>query len=217
MAGNTNHMIDEEKETAGGDDPGEAGDGVNETGVRDGSDEGMVSDPTGEVAELELALAQTRDQLLRKAAEFDNYKKRMEAETGAVIRFANEDLLLKLLPVLDDFERSFKALRAAPPAAGEQPATPAQGQTQKPDAFIAGVELISGKFRKILEQAGLKPFDSVGEPFDPELHDALLQVPREDVPHHTVVEEIEKGYRLNEKVLRHARVIVSSNPGPAST
>ncbi len=161
--------------------------------------------------ELEQAVAQLKDQLLRKAAEFDNYKKRMEAETISVIRFANEDLLLKLLPVVDDLERSFKALEgSANPGTGDDaPASPQDAQ-RKETSFISGVELIRGKLKKILEQVGLKEFESAGRPFDPALHDALLQVPREDMPHHTVVEEIEKGYQLHEKVVRHARVIVSS-------
>ncbi|HLF14497.1 MAG TPA: nucleotide exchange factor GrpE [Bacteroidota bacterium] len=162
--------------------------------------------------ELEQSVTQLKDQLLRKAAEFDNYKKRTEAETISVIRFANEDLLLKLLPVVDDLERSFRALGAnsgiGDPAAADPPDGP-----RKEAAFIGGVELIHGKLKKILEQVGLKPFESAGKPFDPELHDALLQVPRDDMPHHTVVEEIDRGYQLNDRVIRHARVIVSSKTG----
>jgi molecular chaperone GrpE len=159
--------------------------------------------------ELEQVIALLKDQLLRKAAEFDNYKKRNEAESLTVIRFANEDLLLKILPVVDDLERSFKALGAGQEGAGAA----ADGDPARREAaFVAGVELIFGKLRKALEQAGLKPFESVGKPFDPELHDALLQVPREDVPHHTVVEEIDRGYQRNDRVVRHARVIVSSQP-----
>jgi len=217
VAPNTNRMIEEEHDTDQGEETGEPRDPAGGTAGEDAAREGTVPDANAEIAELELALQQSRDQLLRKAAEFDNYKKRMEAETGAVIRFANEDLLLRLLPVLDDFERSFRALRPGDTAPGEDAGAARGDSPQKPDAFITGVEMISGKFRKILEQAGLKPFESVGQPFDPELHDALLQVPRDDVPHHTVVEEIEKGYRLHEKVLRHARVIVSSSTEKSSS
>jgi molecular chaperone GrpE len=166
-------------------------------------------------------VAQLKDQLLRKAAEFENYKKRTEGETLATIRFANEDLIMKLLPVLDDFERSLKALGLSLNGEGPDDGTgsgkPGQtkGREKKEDAFIHGVRLIYGKFRKILDQVGLKAFDSTGKPFDPGLHDALLQVPREDLEHHTVVEEIEKGYKLYDRVIRHARVIVSSNSGAA--
>jgi molecular chaperone GrpE len=165
--------------------------------------------------ELEQTVTQLKDQLLRKAAEFDNYKKRTEAETLSVIRFANEDLLLRILPVVDDLERSFKVLGARPE--GTATDAPAEAEPARREAaFVAGVELIFGKLRKALEQAGLKPFESVGKPFDTELHDALLQVPREDLPHHTVVEEIDRGYMLNDKVVRHARVIVSSQTGESS-
>jgi molecular chaperone GrpE len=163
-------------------------------------------------AELEDTVAQLKDQLLRLAAEFDNYKKRTEAETISVIRFANEDLLVKLLPVVDDLDRSFKALgKAGDDADSPDAAIPVAPPREA--AFVGGIELIHAKLKKILEQVGLKPFDSVGKPFDPELHDALLQVTREDLPHHTVIEEIEKGYELNDKVVRHARVIVSARPG----
>ena len=78
------------------------------------------------------------------------------------------------------------------------------------EAFYRGVELIYQKLMKVLEAQGLAPFDSTGSPFDVEYHDALLQVAREDVPPGTVVEEIARGYKLNDKVLRHAKVIVSA-------
>lgn len=140
------------------------------------------------------ALADTyKDQFLRKAAEFDNYKRRTEADFLNIIRNANENLLLSLLPVVDDLVRSLKA-----------------GKDQKdPEGFYRGVELIFQKLSKELEAKGLLPFESVGKPFDVGYHDALLQVPRSDVPPHTVIEEVERGYMLNDKVLRHAKVIVS--------
>jgi len=208
-------MIDEENGKPGGEDPGDAKGSPPRGEVPDAHGEGHGPEETDPVAKLEQSLAQAKDQVLRKAAEFENYKKRMESETGVVIRFANEDMLLRLLPVLDDFERSFKALGKTPPgsAGSQEPSGIEAGQNQ--GAFLTGIEIIYGKFKKILEQSGLVAFDSSGQPFNPELHDALLQVPREDVPHHTVVEEIERGYRLNEKVLRHARVVVSSKSDSA--
>ncbi len=160
--------------------------------------------------ELEQSVAQLKDQLLRKAAEFDNYKKRTEAETVSVIRYANEDLLLKILPVVDDLERSFKALVAGNPGAADTAPAAAPEVQRREASFISGVELIFGKLRKTLEQVGLKPFESAGNPFYPGLHDALLQVPRYDMPQHSVVEEIDRGYQLNDKVVRHARVVVSA-------
>lgn len=135
-----------------------------------------------------------KDQLLRKAAEFENYKRRTESEYGAVIRSATESLLTALIPIAEDFARSMKSGRDA----GEG------------DAFARGVELIYAKLTKVLEQQGLVPFESVGKPFDVNYHDALLQIPRADLPPGTVVEEVERGYMLYDKVLRHARVVVSA-------
>ena len=145
-------------------------------------------------AELEKTVAQLTDQLLRKAAEFENYKKRVESEYGDRIRMANEDLLLELLPVIDDFERSLKM----------------SGPVKESGSFLRGVELIYQKLMKILSAQGLKHYEVAGKPFDTYYHDALLLVPRADVPPHTVVEEVEKGYTLHGNVLRHAKVIVSS-------
>ena len=145
--------------------------------------------------ELEAARAAAeaaRDQLLRKAAEFENFRRRTEAEYANTVRNANESLITALLPIVEDFLRS---LNAAP---------------RGDDPFTKGVELIYQKLMSVLEARGLRAFDAVGRPFNVDEHDALLQVPRADVPPGTVVEEISRGYRLNDRVIRHARVIVSS-------
>ena len=150
------------------------------------------------IAELEKTVETCRDQLLRKAAELENYKRRTESEIISLVRNANEQLILSLLPVLDDFARS---LKAAP-------------NPQEDSAFVRGVELIHGKLLKILEKQGLTPFESLGKPFDVSHHDALLQIPRSNVPPHTILEEVERGYMLHDRVLRHAKVVVSA---PAET
>jgi molecular chaperone GrpE len=158
---------------------------------------------TDEFTALRIRLDETqrladtyKDQLLRKAAEFENYKRRIESESAAIMRSANEGLLLALLPVVDDFARSLKA--------GKEQADA--------KAFFAGVEMIHTKMLKVLERFGVTPFESAGKPFDVGYHDALLQVPRADVKPHTVVEEVERGFMLFDRVLRHAKVIVSSAP-----
>jgi molecular chaperone GrpE len=161
------------------------------------------SEDVDPVAALRVQLEEARrladtfkDQLLRKAAEFENYKRRVESEIAAIMRSANEGLLLALLPVVDDFARSVKA-----------------GKEQKDyEAFYAGVEMIHTKFLKVLEKYGVVPFTSAGKPFDVGFHDALLQIPRADLDPHTVVEEVERGYMLFDRVLRHAKVIVSTAP-----
>jgi len=158
-----------------------------------------------EIEELQKGLEEAqkvaeglKDQLLRKAAEFENYKRRSEADRLEFLRYANERLLEALLPILDDLHRSLKS----------------GGEKKDFDSFYKGVELISSKFRKILESQGLSAFDSAGKPFDVDYHDALMQVPRDDVPPHTVVEEVDRGYRLHDRVLRHAKVIVSTPVQP---
>ena len=145
--------------------------------------------------EAQKSAEQLKDQLLRKAAEFENYRRRSAEEFSGLVRNANENLLSALLPVLDDFARSLRA-----------------GKDLKDyEAFYRGVELIAGKLTRILENEGLHAFDAEGKPFDVHYHDALLQVPRPDLPPHTVIEEVEKGYMVNDRVLRHAKVIVSAD------
>jgi molecular chaperone GrpE len=146
--------------------------------------------------EAQSNAASLKDQLLRKAAEFENYKRRTEADFVNLIKTANETLLVSLIPILNDFVRSLKH----------------GSEIKDYEAFYKGVELIYNKLSKALEAQGLVPFESTGKPFDVDYHDALLQIPRDDVPPHTVVEEVEQGYKLNNKVIRHAKVIVSSAP-----
>ena len=149
-----------------------------------------------QVEELQKQVDQYKDMLLRKAAEFDNFKRRIENETTNIVRFATESLIDDLLPVLDDFERSLKHSK----------------ESKESDALVKGVELIYMKLMKVLEGRGVKAFETVGKEFSVDFHDALMQIPRKDLAPHTVIEEIEKGYMLNDKVIRHAKVVVSSVP-----
>jgi molecular chaperone GrpE len=172
----------------------------NEQGNRSGETENPL---TAELAALQAKLDSAlknaevcRDQLLRKAAEFENYKRRTEAEFSNLVRSANENLIAALLPVIDDFLRSLKAGK----------------ELKDYDALYRGLELIASKLTRTLENEGLQAFESAGKPFDVHFHDALLQIPRDDVPPHTVIEEVERGYMYNDRVLRHAKVVVSSSP-----
>lgn len=153
-------------------------------------------DKTQELAEAGKQVEYYKDLLLRKVAEFDNFKKRAESEAAAVVKYAKVDVLQSLLPVVDDFERSLKLSKDA----------------RESEALLKGVDLIYQKLRKILEAQGVTEIDSLGKEFDVHYHDALLQVPRNDVPPHVVVEVVEKGYMLDDRVLRHAKVIVSTTP-----
>jgi molecular chaperone GrpE len=157
---------------------------------------GPVSTDSEQLALALVEVEKYKDLLLRKAAEFENFRRRSENETTAIIRFANEDLISAILPIVDDFERSLK-----------------HGQESKDfDALYRGIELIYQKMTKALESQGVKALETVGKEFSVEFHDALMQMPRTGVAPHTIIEELEKGYTLREKVIRHAKVIVASAP-----
>ena len=153
-------------------------------------------DLAAKLAEAEKQADTYKDMLYRKAAEFENFKKRAENEIGSVVKYANESLIGDLLPVLDDFERSLKAAKTS----------------KEFDSLYRGIELIYQKLVKNLEKRGVKSFDTVGKEFNVDFHDALLQILKENVAPHTVLEEIDKGYTLHDKVIRHAKVIVSASP-----
>jgi len=150
-----------------------------------------------EALEAKTLLAEEhRDRYLRAAAEFDNARKRAARERDEYTRYANESLLRELLPVLDNFERALQSARNETTAA----------------AVTAGVELIQRELLRVLEKFGVTSFTSVGQPFDPERHEAIARVPAQGQPEGTVVDETARGYLLNGRVLRPAMVTVASSP-----
>ncbi len=179
----------------------------NETKEENGQEQQPQNEGTPETDDLKSKLTEAekqvemyKDLMYRKAAEFENYKKRAENESASIVRYANEALISELIPVLDDFERSLKAAKSS----------------KDFDSLFRGIELIHQKLVKNLEKRGVKSFETVGKEFDVAFHDALLQIPREDVAPHTVLEEVEKGYSLHDKIIRHAKVIVSTTPANGS-
>jgi molecular chaperone GrpE len=148
------------------------------------------------IADLEKQTAQFKDQVLRKAAEFENFKRRQENESLLFTKYVSENIITQLLPVLDDLSRSLKSGK----------------EKFSEDPFYKGVEMIANKFSKVLETQGLKSIDCIGKEFNVEFHDALMMVPRKDIEPHIIVEEVEKGYVLYDKVIRHSKVIVSTTP-----
>jgi len=146
-------------------------------------------------AKLEAKVSELQDQLLRKVAEFENYKRRTENDQLNLLSFAAESFITKILPVIDDFERSLDHISDAESA----------------EAIKDGIMLVYNKLLKILDEQGVKKIDSVGKPFNVDYHDALMQIKDDNVPVHTVVEEVEKGYMYKDKVIRHAKVIVSED------
>lgn len=150
-------------------------------------------------SKMQEELSLIHDRYLRLAAEFENFKKRSEREKLTAIRFANENLLLELLPVLDHLEHAIAA-------ATTHSAQNANGALNN---VVTGVQMVVKQFRDTLSKSGLKDFASVGTPFNPNLHEALAE--RESPEHEDgiVVEEFQKGYMLNERLIRPARVVVS--------
>jgi molecular chaperone GrpE len=144
-------------------------------------------------AELEAKLAVLNDQYLRKAADFENFRKRMNREKQEISEYANQNLLLDLLPVLDDFERAIKS-----------------AETSKDFAsFYEGITMIEKRFFSELENKwGLKRFDSEGQPFDPNRHEALQMEKAAGISEALVKEDYLKGYLLKERVIRFAKVKV---------
>lgn len=145
------------------------------------------------VSELETQVNQLKDQNLRKIAEFENYKRRTEKEFLAHLEFANEGLITEILPVLDDFERFLEH--------AENP--------EEKNPLKEGVELIYKKMYSILEKKGLKVMDVIGKEFDTEQHEALMQVETDKQESGHIVDQHLRGYLLNDKVIRHAQVLVA--------
>jgi len=150
---------------------------------------------TAEEKTTEEKLAELNDKYIRLYADFENYRKKMSKERIDLLKFGGEDIFKKIIPVLDDFERAFKSL----------------AEITDINSIKQGEELIYNKFKNILIQNGLQEMKSAGETFDPEIHDAVTNIPApsEDMKG-KVVEEIEKGYYLNGKVIRHAKVVVGN-------
>ncbi|MCX6162395.1 MAG: nucleotide exchange factor GrpE [Ignavibacteriae bacterium] len=160
-------------------------------------------DKSGTKSETEVLKEEARmlkDTLLRKAAEFENYKRRTEIDFMNNIKYASENLLKSLLPVYDDLIRSVESAE--------------KGVTKDFDTLKQGQILIFEKFKAVFDREGLKEIEVLGKEFDVDLCDALLQVPKPGVKPNTVIEVVEKGYYLKDKVIRHAKVLVSADtPG----
>lgn len=142
------------------------------------------------------------DKYLRQAAEFENYKRLAQRDQRDQIKFGNEQLLRELLPVIDNLERAIKAARDSD-----------KGGTS---ALVQGVDLTLKQLSGSLTKFGVHPIETIGQVFDPTMHQAVAHVPSDNVPSNHVVEEFQKGYRLHERMLRAAMVSVSSGPATAN-
>ena len=152
------------------------------------------------IAVLEKELAEQSEESERKfdrnvrlLAEFDNYKRRTQEERSKLFKYAGEELAKAILPILDDLHRTLES--------------DGKGKAR---SILEGIELIVAKLDKTLEDQGIVPFDSVGQDFNPELHEALMSE-KSDKGDNVILKEFEKGYRYVDKILRHAKVVVSKN------
>lgn len=134
------------------------------------------------------------DRLLRQQAEFENIRKRFERDRQEFLKYANEKILVELLNILDDLERAVNL---------------SEEKHQDTAAFLKGVEMILAHLYDLLKNNGIQPIEAQGKIFDPHFHEALMQVENAELPEHTVLEEMQKGYLLNDRVIRTAKVKVS--------
>ena len=154
------------------------------------------------IEKVEAERDEMKDKFIRKVAEFDNFKRRTEQEQQSLFRYAGEHLAVKILPVVDDLERSLQH----------------SDDTADIKTFVLGVQMIYDKFVKILSDQGITKMQTVGTAFDVAFHDALMQMPSNEVPPHTIMQEVLPGYLYKDKVIRHAQVIVSAEAeAPADT
>lgn len=153
-----------------------------------------------EIADLKTRAARADEnweRLLRVTADLENFKKRAAREKQDAIKFANESLIQRLIPVLDNFDMAMVAVQSAPEAA---------------QSLQSGITMIHQQLKSALAETGLEEVDAAGKPFDPNLHEAVSQQETKDVPEDHVVQQLRKGYKLRERLLRPATVIVAKKP-----
>ncbi|MFS0727500.1 nucleotide exchange factor GrpE [Paenibacillus sp. 1P07SE] len=191
------HTEPEQQAAAEADEKDVPAEEAEATAEESGQAEGADAEPTSEqdkrIAELEKLVDDGQQRLLRAQADFDNYRRRTVKEKEDLAKYASSKLITELIPVIDNFERAIAAAQSG----GDQ------------ESLAKGVDMIFRQLAQVLEQEGLKPMDAVGQPFNPEYHQAIMQVESEEHEEGTVVEEVQKGYTLKDKVIRPAMVKVS--------
>jgi molecular chaperone GrpE len=185
-----NKMTDHNEETRDQEEIKEEIEQVNDARVNE-AEEAELS----ETDKLKSEVAMLNDKYVRLYAEFDNYKRRTTKERIELLQTAGKDVIVSLLTILDDFERASKAME----------------NTSDIKPVKEGVELVYNKLQSLLVQKGLKPMESIGQTFDADIHEAITNIPAPTPDlKGKVVDEVEKGYTLNDKVIRFAKVIVGA-------
>ncbi len=163
------------------------------------SDNEPVSDPLAELqAELESKeeeLKQTHDRMLRVSADYENFKKRSAREIAEFRKYANQALLKEMLPVVDNLELAMKST---------------EGNRDIDKSLVEGLEITRNEILKVMEKFHVKPVKAIGEPFDPEFHEAVMRQESDEFPENTVISEFQKGYLIHNRLLRPAMVVVAS-------
>jgi len=166
---------------------------INGDGMKKKFKKGSKAALQNEIEELQQELGEVKDKFVRQVAEFDNYKKRTARERIDLLQNAAKDTLVSLLPVLDDFDRAIKAGEA----------------DDNVEPVSEGVKMIYNRLKTILVQKGLTEMETYEQAFDAELHEALTEIPApSEEMKGKIIDTIEKGYYLNDKIIRHARVVV---------
>jgi molecular chaperone GrpE len=151
------------------------------------------TDPESRAAELQAELSKYKDAALRAAADLDNYRKRVSRERDESIKYANTAFLERLIPILDNFELGLQAARNAPEAA----------------PIVDGLAMVYKQLQDFLANSGVETIEATGQTFDPNLHEALAQEENHEVPEGKVIRQVRRGYRLRDRLLRPANVVVS--------
>ena len=173
---------------------------INESAATEAAETDVAID-TEDIEALKVEAAKAKeylDRLLRTAADFDNYKKRATRERQDAVKFANEGIIGTLIPVLDNFEMALAATSAA-----ENPAI---------QSVQSGIAMIHQQLKKALSDAGLEEVDATNQAFDPNIHEAVSQQESADVPEGHVLQQLRRGYKLRDRLLRPASVVVAKKP-----
>ena len=157
--------------------------------------ERLVEVSSFEIDKLKKEAEEYKDKWLKVHAEYENTRKRLEKEKHDHIKFANEDIISKLFPIMDNFDMAFAAMEKA----------------EDKEAVMEGIKLVQKEFHRVLEENGVERIETVGKEFDPNLHEAVQAVETEEVPDGEIVEEVRSGYLLNGRLLRPAQVKVAKN------
>jgi len=173
-------------------------DRLEEDGVGTQKKDDMRENEKSELTKALAELSEYKDKYLRLCAEFDNARKRMEREKQEFVKYANEGILLDVVGLLDNLERSLVSINTA---------------KVDVDALIKGINMVISQVRDVLSRHGVVPIEAKGKMFDPHYHEALMQEELDDVEDGTVVDEFQKGYFLNGRLLRTAKVKVAKRSG----